>query len=804
MFILFVWLLSAIECMRVILGRSTDKFLRAIRLRPRSPPRMPAADCPVITRHDITPLKPAVVASPRIIPMMMSPIHQYPTIGFKSGPRAARGVLHDPMSPMAGYEMPLRAFSQRDTAEGDTGRSAELETDVDIPSSALMVQGVESGTAKQNGVSDALLAKGKDTPDPTQTSTLNASTSFPDAKDTNQPCVEVDIRSNALKMSTELSEAPQSRVISKDSIVQDPEIPLNTPAWWKVQVTNAKSPDYDEESVYSLDSYAPNRLSQDVRDSWAPPTVPEITLTPPSQPASPRESLSLDRDSMPLFDEEESSGRLHSSSLLDPYYIPAPRPPSPRIVDVADEEETLVKRKRRNGCRMKTSSIDIILAGLDQQFPDNLDDDTQASLDLIKAGLDQQSPRLDVNTRASRGRYEPSSLDFFYSPSSSPSTTVRHSDGDLSGESLQYEEDLGSRWSDDEDDDEGSDTCQSMSRTAKRDSLWSLEGLSFSDSCSKLSTIAEEDEDTISYRASKSGVPAWQSPAITSDDQRFSGTSADALRPSGRMSEEEWVSMIGDRAKRIESLPKVERPQRPKSSPLLWTPAAVDLASRRVAHHARSTSLTSARPLPQRESRRHSYPEPRQSGYASHSPSIYTSDEFSLPSNWPARNSEYRPWSIYTLPTPTASVDADSDCSTDGGASSLEDSSESGASSPATSISTPDSTTAALEPEQDIEMPLFLDEGCPGAHGLGGILAILDSADFAGPRRYSGTRRYSKAASIANSIAKENMRMAAEDAGDDGDVSDSDSFGWSEGDFLAYYAGEGSGSTGSIADGVAF
>ncbi|RXW25521.1 hypothetical protein EST38_g344 [Candolleomyces aberdarensis] len=846
MFILFAWLLCAIECIRVILGRLADKFLHAIRLRPRSHESLPQVanpkvdppvwlpDCPVITRDHIAPLKRAVIARPRVIPMMTSPIHQYPTIGFNSGPQARRVVFHDPfqpmsMSPMAGFEMPSTAFSQREsmaasihfadiqsssstgteslftppvfefhplnspyeegstaptspaserfsaTVEGDTGLSAELETEVNVPLSALMIQGVESETAK---VSGALLAKGKDIPNPTQTSTLDASTSSPDAKDTTQPCVEVDIRSNALKMSTELSEAPPSRVVSQDSTVQDPEIPLDPPAW----ATDAKSPDYDEESVYSMDSYGPKRLSQDVRYSWAPPIVPEITLTPPSQPGSPRESLSYDRDSMPLFDEE-SSGRLHPSSLLDPFYVPAPRSPSPRIVDAEDEAESLVKRRRRNGCRMKTSSIDIILAGLDQQFPANIDADTQANIDLIMAGLEQQSPDLD----------EPS---FFYSPPSSPSTTVRHSDGDLSGETLQYEEDLGSRWSDDEDDDdEDSDTCKSMSRTAKRDSLWSLEALSFSDSCSKLSTIAEEDEDSISYRASTAIIP---------DDRRFSGTSADTLRSSGRLSEEEWLSMIGDRAKRVESLPKVERPQRPTSSPLLWTPQAVDLASRRVGHHARSSSLTSAQPLPQRESRRHSYPEPRQSRHASHSPSIYPSDEFSLPSDCSSRGSEYRPWSLYTPPSPAASVDADSDCSMDGGASSPEDSSDSGASSPATSISTPDSTTAELEPEQDIEMPLFLDEGCPGAHGLGGILAILDSADFAGPRRYSGTRRYSKAASIANSVAKENMRMDAEDAGDDGDVSDAESFGWSEGDFLAYYAGEGSGSTDSIAVGAAF
>lgn len=176
------------------------------------------------------------------------------------------------------------------TVEGDVSRSAELGTEDDIPLSALMIQGVESKAAKRNGVSGALLAKGKDTPlwvpDATQASTLNASTSLSDTNDANQRWEEVDIGNSALRMSTELPETPSgSRVVSLDITAQDPKTPFNPPPpSWNNWTTDTRSPGYDEESVYSMDSYIPRRLSQDVRLSWAPPIVPQITLTPPSLP----------------------------------------------------------------------------------------------------------------------------------------------------------------------------------------------------------------------------------------------------------------------------------------------------------------------------------------------------------------------------------------------------------------------------------------------------------------------------------------------------------------------------------------
>jgi hypothetical protein len=102
---------------------------------------------------------------------------------------------------------------------------------------------------------------------------------------------------------------------------------------------------------------------------------------------------------------------------------------------------------------LNTSSIDIIMAGLDQQFPD-----TPIGSPVMKPADYGDPVHFDIGAQAridpgmAEGGNEPSPLEYLYSPPTSPSTTVRHSVGDLSGETLLFEENLESKFSDDSSD----------------------------------------------------------------------------------------------------------------------------------------------------------------------------------------------------------------------------------------------------------------------------------------------------------------------------------------------------------------
>jgi hypothetical protein len=82
-------------------------------------------------------------------------------------------------------------------------------------------------------------------------------------------------------------------------------------------------------------------------------------------------------------------------------------------------------------------------------------------------------------------------------------------------------------------------------------------------------------------------------------------------------------------------------------------------------------------------------------------------------------------------------------------------------------------------------------------NGLGGILAILDSANFS-------EAQWSGAAPMNDSNAKDDMETVADadDMGDNDDESETATVRWSEVDFAAYYAG-GDESNGDIVAGIA-
>lgn len=277
--------------------------------------------------------------------------------------------------------------ARSDTAEEGTVASVEINPQEVSPLSALMIECAARRAEKRYAYPKALLlAKIRNTPqwkpEMTQPSPLTTCHPTSDADDDegNQSWEEIDLTSGKQTMpaSANTPATPQSHV--DDPFGHDP---INPPQSW---YSKGALPDLglneDDASIYSLESYVEpggsNHTSQDVDETHG--GVPDIILTSPSIEDAPGVSKASNRVSKPVFAEdpansgstesEEEDGRPSSPSLLWPYYQPGPRP-APRIKDVEEEDESAAKRKRRNGCRLTaTTSIDIIMAGLDQDFPD--------------------------------------------------------------------------------------------------------------------------------------------------------------------------------------------------------------------------------------------------------------------------------------------------------------------------------------------------------------------------------------------------------------------------------------------------
>ncbi|KAH6909201.1 hypothetical protein BKA70DRAFT_1562068 [Coprinopsis sp. MPI-PUGE-AT-0042] len=163
--------------------------------------------------------------------------------------------------------------------------------------------------------------------------------------------------------------------------------PKSSRGWWETQDQGGLilSDDDSVFSVYSLDSCnrPSRRTSRNVgrRES----VVPEITLTPPSLPTSPDVVTSGETSGKALFlghqlpvlnvgpalllNYGEGESPFKPTHLMVPsleygYTGSLPIPDLP--VDLST-----IKRQRRNAHRMTTSSIDLLMAGLDQVFPDS-------------------------------------------------------------------------------------------------------------------------------------------------------------------------------------------------------------------------------------------------------------------------------------------------------------------------------------------------------------------------------------------------------------------------------------------------
>lgn len=343
-----------------------------------------------------------------------------------------------------------------------------LDSEDDIPLSALMIRGMDRDGTRRNGISGALLSKRKDVPlwvPQIVLPQLDTSPSVPvetdmwvdvDTLDADDEGNKPDEELSVSFLSTEgpfVASSPPGLVSDADEafgISNTDPFTAGCNAWLLSDPTQS----IDERSVYSLGSYVSNPSTPTQK---SPGPVPQITLTPPSVPTSPRESSSTP-SGLAFGLDDMSSGpelrnRLSTSTLLVPFLDTTPRRHD-NEGGVEPEDEAAAKRRRRNGCRLNTSSIDIIMAGLDQDFPDTpIASPLLGPLDLGEAFTEIQ-PAIESHSGAHDLDDLSSLRESVYAPSS-PATTVRNSVNvaDLSGDTLLMGEDfeLESKFSDSSD-----------------------------------------------------------------------------------------------------------------------------------------------------------------------------------------------------------------------------------------------------------------------------------------------------------------------------------------------------------------
>ncbi|TFK27805.1 hypothetical protein FA15DRAFT_133391 [Coprinopsis marcescibilis] len=261
----------------------------------------------------------------------------------------------------------------------------------DIPLSALMIRGIRDN-AKRHGFSGIIADKLNESSWISNlkpaTVSISSTTVIEPAEDEESLDV-ADMVGHAEITPGTLPGIPPVQEQETETVIWPSASPSPNMQWNK----DGSTSEAEEISLYSVDSFIPSQRASShlFRRSFPPP---EITLTPPSQPASPV-MLSSPSDSMMPFE---------NSFAGDTTLIGSPR--SPHVVidmesieDIFKPDLLLVptidymgghtktlghffapvscsgdditrKKRKRNGYRLETSSIDLILAGLDQTFPD--------------------------------------------------------------------------------------------------------------------------------------------------------------------------------------------------------------------------------------------------------------------------------------------------------------------------------------------------------------------------------------------------------------------------------------------------
>ncbi|KAG2017628.1 hypothetical protein CC2G_007124 [Coprinopsis cinerea AmutBmut pab1-1] len=362
---------------------------------------------------------------------------------------------------------------------------SEPDEEDNVPLSALMIRGVRDAT-KRHALSGPILA-GSKCDRPSWLSGLRPSRS---CDETSSVVLEVIIHTPP--------DSPDSSNTSSPSVSGDPSDDStskatgretkgrsNTPlGWWHAAKRNLNL-EVDEVSVYSLESYSPSKTNSpaitEPLDPRQASVVPEITLTPPSQPTTPEmASNAAHEDAVSAFHGCETSdldvgvSEDRPTAALDNALNPSLLlvPPNAELSE-CDRSESLestdsatLKRRRRNACRVDTSSIDLIMAGLDQVFPESRCPSPTMSLE-------------DPKGMSTGSSFPSADWESVGEVASEQDTSSNDGDRD------QWE----SRFSDSSDDEDGFYGPTPLSNLDARRS-----GVSFPDPSSVLSTIAEEEE----------------------------------------------------------------------------------------------------------------------------------------------------------------------------------------------------------------------------------------------------------------------------------------------------------------------
>lgn len=659
----------------------------------------------------------------------------------------------------------------------------------DVPLSALMIQGLARNAAKRNGISGDLLAKRKDVPlwVPEAVQVVSDS-SFCDGDDAEILDITAEkARAGAsgddTRIGSPLPTTPKS-VTNEESVQHTPLAegkPTYPISWCDRWRRCDASPSTDEGSVYSLESYAPSiGVRRQSRRSPSAHSVPHITLTPPSASESPELRTSI----VALSEQEggigvgaDDVGQLcHSNTslrqqnenifsantLLVPLSAPFMEYSYTGEEDDDDEDEALVKRQRRLACRINTSSIDIIMAGLDQAFPDSpIQPEVLDMANLEMASLTEETVDLLSPSTVTRPPFHG------YTPSS-PTTTLRNSVADLSGDTLL--EDLESKFSDSsdvsgciiifpcftwiylvdqEEDGDFYKVPKSMFLQQNVRRSWPATSVPFNPN-SVLSTIVEEEEEGTRDAARGADVPSLEPSVVIISGSR-------AGQPPAEGTKKRWFSMIDGQSevagalrtthfKHMSAPPSLHphanarRSHRSRLSVDYSTAngtrtATTTMGSRRKAH---------VRPLilPHRVAMRDlaadntAHDQDQSLSFCGVSSSTsFSGSEYSLPSS---RSSScialyQRPWSLYSAQEDASRAEPETHLSPGDYAHRARDSDLSAAPSTAHSYFSADDGLRddRAEPvDLGCDVPLFVETPSFEAQGLDGILAVLNNAEY--------------------------------------------------------------------------
>ncbi|KAF5342485.1 hypothetical protein D9611_001413 [Ephemerocybe angulata] len=738
-------------------------------------------------------------------------------------------TLNSPTEAFTAPSTPTSDFIHED-AGGDERKAAQavqaMGSDDDLALSALMIRGVPRFSSKRNGVSGELLSKRKDVPLwVPDTAECNIGSTGPPAKDD----------SATVEEQTETERAPDAEVTQSPgpAISTAPDVtdsvsgahpvhsqlkPNNPLSWCDGWLTSEASPTADDESVYSMDSFVPS-VSTPVQDRQSAPAVPRITLTPASLPTSPDIASPLDLADGDLFkpaarDEEphmaDNSNIFSATALL----VPGCRSFERDSEDEADE--AAIKRRRRNACRLNTSSIDIIMAGLDQEFPDTpiaspMLSPSDLAQDIIDIKFIDDS---DVSAvTEDDGFLSSPGLGPSYAPSS-PATTARNSLADLSGETLMIEDEPESKFSDSSDE-EGDIELPKLagSMALKHTGLsWPVCQVPFGPS-SGLSTIEEEDEDGSRDPVCKikDGLVA----NVLGPSAVITATAMVCHPPTPRL-KKRWFSMIEAKGSHSDSVQSIHKKRMSAPASILsssrsrrsLSTAAIErprpARARNFGAVDRPKSLVRPLILPQQVAIRSmavgdGVNADSALGSSSSGVSSSLSDfEFNMPSS---RSSScislyQRPWSLYvpveehhrdytTTEESSTSVPTSTSAATQDSLTTLVDTNP---------LVVEDSSADIVDLDED-ETTLVMNSPSSEGQGLNGILAILDSMDLGeGEAQSVMTSATSSPTSLPPSPDADAINAILEAMGStELECNIGTSRPWSNGEFISYYDGSDEG-----------